>query len=283
MNTPLDAEETEARQIACLMDAFKAVPDPRDPRGTRYAMDSLLALAVTAILCGCANPSQIAVWGARNPRRLRALGFRPPKRPRKKENKGRVACPNEDTLSVALARVGPEDMNRALARWILTQMREPMSAHIDGKALRGAGEMVLTCFIHEINQVAWQGVIGTKENELSALEQNLENVLKRYPNLALVTGDAAFGHKSIARAVIQEGRDYFLQLKAPHTTDLALATDAFSQITTRPALAVSEEKRGDPAGRNGSSANCGATRRSTATDTGPMVMEADGRDCGRSC
>ena len=36
-----------------LLDALKAVPDPRDRRGVRYSLAGMLALAVTATVAGC--------------------------------------------------------------------------------------------------------------------------------------------------------------------------------------------------------------------------------------
>jgi hypothetical protein len=94
--------------------------------------------------------------------------------------------------------------------------------------------------------------VGAKEHELKALERALPAVLEHYPTLKLFTGDAAFCQKAIARELVAARRDYFLQLKAPHQTDVALARDSFAQITSgTPALARSAEKRGGSTGRNG--------------------------------
>jgi hypothetical protein len=66
------------------------------------------------------------------------------------------------------------------------------------------------------------------------------------------TGDVMFCHKTIARALVEARRDYFLQLKAPHKTDVAIAKTAFGQLMTLPPLATdSGEKRGVQTGRNG--------------------------------
>lgn len=88
--------------------------------------------------------------------------------------------------------------------------------------------------------------MGTKENELSVLERALPGVLAKCPQQQILTGDAAFCHKSIARQLVAAKRDYFLQLKvkAPHMTDVRLAREGFAQLTQSEALARSEEKRG---------------------------------------
>jgi hypothetical protein len=125
-------------------------------------------------------------------------------------------------------------------------------AAVDGKALRGSQDYVLSVFVNQIGQVAWQEDVGTKENELRALERALPQILKQYPQLKLLSGDAGFCHKSIARMLVKARRNYLLQLKAPHNTDVALARDSFAQLTAAaPPLARSEDKRGAPRGRSG--------------------------------
>lgn len=87
-------------------------------------------------------------------------------------------------------------------------------ASIDGKALRGTGDYVLSVFIGDLRQTVWQENVGSKENELSALERSLPVILKRLKEIKLFSGDAAFCHKSIARELARAKRDYILQLKA---------------------------------------------------------------------
>src|SRR3989442_14034528 len=47
-----------------LLHALAAVPDPRDRRGVRYRLSSLLAVAVCAVLAGAATFAAIADWAA---------------------------------------------------------------------------------------------------------------------------------------------------------------------------------------------------------------------------
>jgi hypothetical protein len=246
------AEDCERRLACSLREAFNSIPEVRKPKGLRYPLGSLLSLATVAILAGCKNPSQIYHFGVVNPRWLKRLGFRPPKRPRRKENRGRVRAPNEDTISSVFARIPADVFNQVLARWVASHLRWGTTANLDGKALRGADEHILSVFVGQIGQVAWQETVGTKENELSALERVIATVLEHYPAIRLWTGDAMFCHKTIARALVEARRDYFLQLKAPHKTDVAIAKTAFAQLMTLPPLATdSGEKRGVQTGRNG--------------------------------
>src|SRR6266480_2156693 len=47
-----------------LLHALAAVPDPRDPRGVRYRLTSLLAAAVCAVLAGGVMFAASADWAA---------------------------------------------------------------------------------------------------------------------------------------------------------------------------------------------------------------------------
>ena len=45
-----------------LLDAVRLVPDPRNPRGTRYPLAALLSVAVCAVLAGATTFAAIADW-----------------------------------------------------------------------------------------------------------------------------------------------------------------------------------------------------------------------------
>src|SRR3954469_4855310 len=45
-----------------LVLALAAVPDPRDPRGVRYPLSALLAVAVCAVLAGASSFAAITDW-----------------------------------------------------------------------------------------------------------------------------------------------------------------------------------------------------------------------------
>ena len=45
-----------------LLHALSAVPDPRDPRGVRYPLSGLLAVAVCPVLAGASSFAAITDW-----------------------------------------------------------------------------------------------------------------------------------------------------------------------------------------------------------------------------
>jgi len=245
-----DLASCEELAIQCLRDVFSSLRCMRCARGRRYSLSSTLALVLVGLLAGCKNPSQICVFGRTHPSLLPKLGFRPPKRPRKKESKGCIASPNEDTITTILASVDNKELNDKLVLFLYRMIRRGAVAAIDGKALRGSDDYVLSVFVNDIQQVVWQEDIGKKENEQSALERVLATILEKYPQLKIFTGDATFCQKKFACALIKAKRDYFLQLKSPHDTDVSLAQDSFMQIcaATSPA-AKRVDKRGALKGR----------------------------------
>jgi DDE family transposase len=58
---PRPAAVTDGEHHSLLV-ALAAVPDPRDPRGTRYPLVSMLAVAVCAVLAGACTFAAITDW-----------------------------------------------------------------------------------------------------------------------------------------------------------------------------------------------------------------------------
>src|SRR5690606_18522811 len=59
--TPSPAAVAEGEQLSLFV-ALAAVPDPRDPRGRRYPLVSMLAVAVCAVLAGACTFAAICDW-----------------------------------------------------------------------------------------------------------------------------------------------------------------------------------------------------------------------------
>jgi DDE_Tnp_1-associated len=121
-----------------LLAVLAAVPDPRDPRGVRYPLASVLAVAVCAVLAGAVTFAAIADWV----RDLDApawarLGFI-----------GRI--PVASTVWRLLVRVDADALSTVLAGWL--RARNPPASTtpavvdrrwrrviaVDGKVLRGS-------------------------------------------------------------------------------------------------------------------------------------------------
>lgn len=90
-----------------LLEALAEVPDPRDPRGIRYRLVSLLAVAVCAVLAGAVTFAAVVDWMEDlDESDLPALGL----------TRGR---PAGTTLWRLLVRLDSVALGRVLAAWLL--------------------------------------------------------------------------------------------------------------------------------------------------------------------
>lgn len=206
--------------VPSLAQVFAALPDPRQARGLRHPLVSILLLSCVAMLAGARGQSGIADW-ARNygePWRTR-LGFTHPK------------GPSQATLHRVFAHIAVEVLEAQLAQW--TQQvcvalhaetaQEPglVGIAMDGKTLRtsrrcGAGESHLVSLCrHQWGLVCGQVAVGDKANEITASDDLLALLMLTG---VTVTGDAIFTQQAIAQTVLDAGNDYLLVVKGNQPT-----------------------------------------------------------------
>jgi hypothetical protein len=124
-----DELEGPGDAVVSLLEAFSSIPDSRKARGVRFPLAAILALCVTAFLCGKQNLTQVMRFARDHRRLLKALGFR--------QKKG----PSVPTLSRVLGNVKPRDLQRAFAAWfagLVDSARKRQlcgTVSVDGKAL----------------------------------------------------------------------------------------------------------------------------------------------------
>src|SRR6266516_4437516 len=117
-----------------LFVALAAVPDPRDPRGTRYPLVSMLAVAVCAVLAGACTFDAVTDWvrDLDHPAWGR-LGFTD-------------RLPAATTVWRLLIRIDADVLSAVLTRWlraratpvVVAGRRWRLVIAIDGKVERGA-------------------------------------------------------------------------------------------------------------------------------------------------
>src|SRR3954452_2070206 len=170
------------REQPGLLAVLAAVPDPRDPRGVRYPLASVLAVAVCAVLAGAVTFAAIADWV----RDLDApawarLGFT-----------GRI--PVASTVWRLLVRIDAEALTMVLACWLRARMSARDTAvstvpdapravadrrwrqviAVDGKVLRGSRQAggshvyLLAAYDTGTGVVLAQVQITAKSNEIPA-------------------------------------------------------------------------------------------------------------------
>jgi predicted transposase YbfD/YdcC len=193
-----------------LLGALGQVPDPRDPRGIRYPLVPVLAIAVCAMLAGARSYAAIAEWAADAPPRLRARLGLP------------GAVPDLVTIWRVLTSVDPAALDAAVGAWVSAQLAARRTAGrrviaVDGKTVRGArtsdgtAPHLLACLDHGTGVVLAQAAVGSKTNEITVFTTLLEQV----PALdgVLVTADALHAQREHATWLAGRGAHYLVTVK----------------------------------------------------------------------
>jgi predicted transposase YbfD/YdcC len=194
-----------------VLAVLDAVPDPRKPRGIRHQINTILALAVCAVMAGCRSFTAIGEWAAdASDQVLCALG---------------AGCaPSESTMRRTLQRLDGDELDSAIGSWAAGRT-EPASTRrrvlaVDGKRIRGSGHgtgatrHLLAAIDHAHAVVLAQREVGCKTNEITELAPLLNGVELTG---AVVTADALHTQKAHADyLVLQRGAHYLLTVKGNH-------------------------------------------------------------------
>jgi hypothetical protein len=214
--------------------------DPRDPRGVRHRIASLVCLATLAIAAGCQGPHAIAEFAqSLNHGQRRRLRCRP--RP---GTRRQFDVPCERTFSRLLEEISSDHLRQVYSDWMAQLDPRPLQVlHLDGKVVRNANPaparlsadpalaqaaaaldtpvelqkpkaekaLTLVNFQTPEQRLLDQIAVPQDTNEEAAVAAHLPKM-----DLAgvLVIGDAAHTTKANCRLLTQEkGADYLFFLK----------------------------------------------------------------------
>jgi predicted transposase YbfD/YdcC len=202
-----------------LRDHFAVVPDPRDRRGVRHALWSILLVAA-AVCAGAQSFTAIGEWAADAPQRVLALlGTRYDRR------RQRYVAPDERTLRRMLQTVDGDAVDAAICAWLQERHLaggtdlEVTAIAVDGKTLRGTrgstgnprGVHLLSALTHQHGTVLAQAPVGAKTSEVTGFAPLLERI-----DLTgtVVTADALHTTAGHARYLVAERHaDYLFMVK----------------------------------------------------------------------
>jgi predicted transposase YbfD/YdcC len=229
-------EATGAGLLAC----FAAVPDPRDRRGRRHALASILGLCAAAVLAGEVDLVGITAWVSAAPQELlAAIGLR-------RNGFGVHVAPHPDTIERVFAALAAQDLADQVGAYLLAQYLQayPVPAAepgadpwagpggprprpalaVDGKAVRGAvgpdGAIpyLLAAATHTDAVVVAERAIGPKSNEVPQFQPLLRG-LAQVADLTgwVITADAGHTVRAHARFIHDELHAHFVMTAKENT------------------------------------------------------------------
>lgn len=202
------------------------MPDPRDPRGVRHSLTSLLLAAVATVLAGARSFTAIGEWAADAPSRvLAALGVRYDPLAQ------RFQPPDEATIRRVLEAVDAAALEGAVGSWLAARLRASRPSPrpvrrdrrrmvaVDGKTARGTrhasadgqGVHLLAAADPQASTVLAQAQVDGKTNEITCFEPLLEPL-----DLAgaVVTADALHAQREHAQFLVtKKNAHYILTVK----------------------------------------------------------------------
>jgi predicted transposase YbfD/YdcC len=220
-----------------FVECFEEVDDPRAANAW-HDLNELLFIALLASLCGAQNCSDMSEFGRSKERLLRQF------------LQLEHGIPSHDTFSRVFRLLDPQPFEAAF-RDFMGKFAEGLDGvvAVDGKALRLAYEkgqshkprMMVSAFA-ATTRLALANHLALGQDERTAVLQ-LIGVLSLKG--MIVTADALHGHPAMAEAIIDQGGDYVLRLKANQPTLLREAKAALEGAGVRHA-----EAKDDSHGRN---------------------------------
>jgi len=194
-----------------LFGCFASLQDPRMDRTKLHPLDSMLAIAIMAVISGADGPTQIADFAREKFGWLKTLIHLP------------NGVPSHDTFGRVLSMLDPEGFERCLLQWVasLVDASGQQALHIDGKTLRHSFDKASsTAAVHMVSvwaskvQCALAQVAARNKdknaNEITTIPQVLDLIVL---SGAVVTIDAIGCQKAIARKIVDEGGHYVLAVK----------------------------------------------------------------------
>ena len=172
--------EVSGSDLPDLLERLAQVPDPRDPRGVRHPLVTLLALTACAVLAGARSLLAVSEWVADAPPALlerlgTAVDPLVPKR----------SWPAESTIRRLLARIDADALDRAVGAWLADRQTRGQGLRglaVDGKSLRGAARAkgrkihLLAACDHVNALVLAQMDVGEKTNEITRFRPLLDTL-----------------------------------------------------------------------------------------------------------
>ena len=207
-----------AEQMKSLPDIFAEIDDPRGFHGRRYRLETLLALATAAVLCGAYGYKAMCEWIQDLSPSVLAY-FRCPiskKGPRR---------PSTHCMRSILMKVPTEQIDAALHKWLEAQGLADTALAVDGKTLRGAineeghqthvigvcGHETKAPYAQKKTVLETEDGAEKRTNEIGAfipLFDQIDNIEGK-----TITADALLTQRKLANYLLWRGANYVMIVK----------------------------------------------------------------------
>jgi hypothetical protein len=223
-----------------LLGCFAAIDDPRDRRGIRHSLSTILGLCTAAVSSGQVLLADITAWiSAANQEVLAAFGCR-------RDAQGRHVPPHPDTVERVFTLLQAQHLADGAGAWLAARAGVgPVAAPIagpgwlpaiavDGKAVRGAidpdGQVpyLLAAATHGESVVLAERLIGAKTNEVPEFAPLLRGLAKRVGGVGgcVFTMDAAHTVRAHATLITSELFAHYVMIVKQNTKKLYDKIDA---------------------------------------------------------
>ena len=205
-----------------LWEALCGIEDRRGRKGRQYQLQSLLGIAIAAMLAGANDLIAIFRWGRRlKPEALALLGI----------DDGVAPC--HATFHYFFKSLDADALASALGKFALGDDRARHIA-IDGKTLKGSRRLdakalhVLSAFAIDLSAVIGDLVVEPDQNEITAAMV----LLKGLPlDGAIITGDAIFCQREICRHIRDANGHYVFVVKDNQPALKAAIAESFGDFS----------------------------------------------------
>ncbi len=197
-------------QIDSLYDALRRTPDPRG-RNRTFSLGAVLSIVAMAMLSGYRDISAIHRFGQRLTQAQRkALSL-----PRKNGTKF-VKVPGYKVYYNLLAKLDTDAFAQVLSKWLSQQAGSlPGALALDGKMVRDTIGVV-SLVDSETGTPRAMAPMSMKAGEGERCEiKAAQKLMERQADLSgqLVSSDALHAQDRTARAIVERGGDYLIQIK----------------------------------------------------------------------
>ena len=246
-----------------LLECFAGVPDPRDRRGLRHTLPTILGLCTAAVLSGSVTLAQITDWVTAAPvDLLAAMGCW-------RDRRGRARPPHPDTVERVFDAWGAQGLADGVGAFLAGRAGiAPVAAAtggpvllpaiaVDGKAMCGAigsdGQIpyLLAAATHEGATVIAERLVGAKSNEVPQFQP----LLRGLPVGGWVfTMDAGHTVRAHATFITEELLAHYVMTVKENTPGLSPASTPWTGHTRRSPIPA--WTRGTDGGNDAPSGSC---------------------------